>query len=90
MEILKGIKSQFESFHGITYTDSAIIYSFQLTTKYINDRLAPDKAIDVIDMAGSQAKIKKDTKEIDEHYISGVVATVARNSSRFSKRNWKI
>ena len=78
IEILKGIKSQFESFHGISYTDSAIEAAVQLTTKYINDRCLPDKAIDVIDMAGSQAKIKKDTKEIDEHYISGVVAAVAR------------
>ena len=78
IEILKGIKSQFESFHGISYTDSAIEAAVQLTTKYINDRCLPDKAIDVIDMAGSQAKIKKDAQEIDEHYISGVVATVAR------------
>ncbi len=78
IEILKGIKSQFESFHGISYTDSAIEAAVQLTTKYINDRCLPDKAIDIIDMAGSQAKIKKDAKEIDEHYISGVVATVAR------------
>lgn len=78
IEILKGIKSQFENFHGITYTDSAIEAAVQLTTKYINDRCLPDKAIDIIDMAGSQAKIKKDAQEIDEHYISGVVATVAR------------
>lgn len=78
IEILKGIKSQFENFHGIIYTDSAIEAAVQLTTKYINDRCLPDKAIDVIDMAGSQAKIKKDAQEIDEHYISGVVATVAR------------
>ncbi len=78
IEILKGIKSQFENFHGITYTDSAIEAAVQLTTKYINDRCLPDKAIDIIDMAGSQAKIKKDAQEIDAHYISGVVATVAR------------
>lgn len=58
IEILKGIKDKYEKFHGITYSDEAIKLSVKLSSRYINDRQLPDKAIDLLDQAGSKAKIR--------------------------------
>src|SRR6185369_7904343 len=53
IEILKGLRSQYEPFHGVKYTDEALETAANLAAKYINDRQLPDKAIDVIDEAGA-------------------------------------
>ena len=55
-KILKGIIPQYSAFHNITYTDSAIESASRLSSKYIADRYLPDKAISVIDLAGSKAR----------------------------------
>lgn len=59
IEIIKGIAPKYEAFHGITYDEDALIAAIDLSVKYINDRKLPDKAIDIIDEAGSYAKIHK-------------------------------
>jgi hypothetical protein len=51
LEILKGLKSRYEEFHRVRYTDEALKSVVELSAKYINDRHLPDKAIDVIDEA---------------------------------------
>jgi ATP-dependent Clp protease ATP-binding subunit ClpB len=56
--ILRGIKEKYEVHHGIKITDDAIIAAVNLSTRYINDRFLPDKAIDLIDEAAASAKIE--------------------------------
>lgn len=56
ISILKGLKSTYETFHNVKYTDSALEAAVLLSTKHIHDRFLPDKAIDVIDEAGSASR----------------------------------
>ncbi|HUZ16840.1 MAG TPA: ATP-dependent Clp protease ATP-binding subunit, partial [Spirochaetia bacterium] len=57
MEILKGIKTQYEDHHNVSYTDLALETAAVLSSRYITERFLPDKAIDLIDEAGSHKKI---------------------------------
>jgi len=57
IEILKGIKDYFEKFHRVTISDEVIRQAVYLSERYITDRFLPDKAIDVIDEAGSKANL---------------------------------
>ncbi|MGQ9615316.1 MAG: ATP-dependent Clp protease ATP-binding subunit [Spirochaetota bacterium] len=61
IEILKGIKHKYEDHHKIIYTDSALIAAANLSYRYITDRHLPDKAIDIIDEAGSKARLENTT-----------------------------
>lgn len=58
IEILKGIKDYYESYHMVKIPDEAVTAAVQLSERYITDRFLPDKAIDVIDEAGSRANLK--------------------------------
>ncbi len=81
VEILKGLKSRFESHHGVKYTPSALLSAAELSAKYINDRHLPDKAIDVIDEAGAAQRIlpkSKQKKTISPKEIEEIVAKIAR------------
>ncbi len=53
IDILKGLKKHYEEHHGVTYTKGALRAAAELSTRFINDRHLPDKAIDVIDEAGA-------------------------------------
>ena len=55
--ILKGIQNQYEKFHHVQYTDEAIEACVKLSHRYIQDRFLPDKAIDLLDEAGSKANL---------------------------------
>ncbi len=55
--ILKGIKSRYETHHGVKIADSAVITAVELSTKYLPDRRLPDKAIDLIDEASASVKM---------------------------------
>ncbi len=59
IEILKGIREQYESHHRVTITDQALVAAANLADRYIADRFLPDKAIDLIDEAGSRLRIKR-------------------------------
>jgi len=59
IEILKNIKSRYEDFHNVSYTNEAIEACVNLSTRYVTDRNLPDKAIDVLDEAGSRVHISK-------------------------------
>ncbi len=54
ISILRGLKDRYESHHGVRITDDAIIAAATLSDRYISDRFLPDKAIDLIDEAGSR------------------------------------
>src|SRR5712691_5375807 len=57
IEILKGLKTYYEEHHAVTFTEDAIRLAAELSAKYLHDRHLPDKAIDVLDEAGSRARI---------------------------------
>ncbi len=57
-EILKGIRDKYEAHHNVKITDEAIHAAVELSTRYINDRFLPDKAIDLIDEAASRVKMR--------------------------------
>src|SRR6266700_653519 len=58
IQILNNIKSKYEDFHNVTYTDEAIDACVKLSDRYITDRLLPDKAIDVMDEVGARVHLK--------------------------------
>ena len=58
IDILKNIKSKYEEFHNVMYSDSAIKACVKLSTRYITDRFLPDKAIDVLDEVGARTHLK--------------------------------
>ncbi|MBR3254866.1 MAG: ATP-dependent Clp protease ATP-binding subunit, partial [Clostridia bacterium] len=62
IEILKGLRDKYEAHHNVKITDEAIDAAVNLSTRYINDRFLPDKAIDLIDEAASRARIKTYTE----------------------------
>ena len=71
IEILKGVRDRYEAHHRVTITDQALVAAANLADRYISDRQLPDKAIDLIDEAGSRLRIKRmetppDYKEIEE------------------------
>ena len=57
--ILRGLKERFEIYHGVTIQDKALVSAATLSNRYITDRFLPDKAIDLIDEAASQVRMKK-------------------------------
>ena len=69
-EILDGIKSIYEDYHNVSYTKESILSAIDLSSKYINDRFLPDKAIDVIDETGAMLNIsRKNDKKITVNQI---------------------
>ncbi len=79
--ILRGLKSRFESHHGVRYTQAALSTAAELSARYINDRHLPDKAIDVIDEAGAAQRILPKTKQkkvITNQEIEDIIAKIAR------------
>ncbi len=59
--ILRGIKSRYETHHGIRITDSALVAAAQLSNRYITDRFLPDKAIDLVDEAASRVAMERES-----------------------------
>ncbi len=81
VKILTGLRSAFESHHGVKYTSDAIRAAVDLSARYINDRKLPDKAIDVIDEVGAMQMLvppNKRRKTITAREIEAVIATMAR------------
>ena len=67
---MKGIRDKYETHHCVTITDQAVVAAANLADRYIADRFLPDKAIDLIDEAGSRLRIKRmqtppDLKELE-------------------------
>jgi ATP-dependent Clp protease ATP-binding subunit ClpA len=81
IKILKGLKTYYEEFHKLRYTNDAIKAAVELSAKYITDRKLPDKAIDIIDEAGASQMLLpegKRKKTIAVKEIETVVAKIAR------------
>ena len=81
VKILEGLKSRFEEHHAVRYTHQALRTAVELSSRYINDRFLPDKAIDVIDEAGANQWMKAPSrrkKTIGVHEVEEIVAKIAR------------
>ena len=81
IKILRGLKSYYETFHRLRYTEAAIKAAVELSAKYITDRKLPDKAIDVIDEAGASQMLLPEgrrKKVIGQKEVEVVIAKIAR------------
>ncbi|APG62214.1 ATP-dependent Clp protease ATP-binding subunit ClpA [Sphingorhabdus lutea] len=81
IKILSGLRSAFEEHHKVKYSNEALKTAVELSTRYINDRKLPDKAIDVIDEVGAMQMLlppEKRRKKITSKDIEAVIATMAR------------
>ena len=80
IKILKGLKSHYEKHHQLRYTTGSLKYAAELSEKYINERYLPDKAIDVIDEAGSMVRLRPGTKRktVGIMDVEKVVSSMAR------------
>lgn len=79
--ILNGLRSYYEKFHDVRYTDGAVRSAAELSVKYINDKFLPDKAIDVLDEAGARARLSAGSgrkRAIGIRDIERMVAEIAR------------
>ena len=78
IEILKGLRDRYEAHHRVSITDSALVAAAQLADRYISDRFLPDKAIDLIDEAGSRMRIRRMTAPPDLREFDEKIAQVRR------------
>ncbi|HLF40532.1 MAG TPA: ATP-dependent Clp protease ATP-binding subunit [Acidimicrobiia bacterium] len=79
IEILKGLRDRYESHHRVTITDQALVAAANLADRYISDRHLPDKAIDLIDEAGSRLRIRRMRTPGDYRELEDEIASVRRD-----------
>ena len=70
IEILDGLKDRYEVHHGVKFTDQAIASAVNMADRYISDRFLPDKAIDLIDEAGSRMRVYKKPLDADKQKLA--------------------
>ncbi|MDA2918247.1 ATP-dependent Clp protease ATP-binding subunit ClpA [Desulfobacterota bacterium AH_259_B03_O07] len=88
LKILQGLKDYYEKFHKVSYSTSALKAAVELSARYINDRRLPDKAIDIIDEAGAQIKLKNyksEIKQVTVKDIESLISKIAKIPSRTVK-----
>ena len=78
IQILKGLRDRYESFHRVIITDDAIEAAVKFSDRYINDRYLPDKAIDLVDEAGARLRIRRMTAPSELREIDERIAEVKR------------
>ena len=78
IEILKGLRDRYEAHHHVSITDAALVAAATLADRYVSDRFLPDKAIDLIDEAGSRLRIKRMTAPPDLREFDDRIANVRR------------
>src|SRR5918999_1698919 len=76
IEMLKGLRDRYEAHHRVTITDEALVSAATLAERYISDRFLPDKAIDLIDEAGSRLRIRRMTAPADLREYDDKIAEV--------------
>ena len=79
--IVMQLRPRYEEFHGVHYTDEALRYAVEASTKHIHERFLPDKAIDLIDEAGAAMQAMCKEGEIDKEHISHVLAKICKTES---------
>ena len=90
IEILKGLRDRYEAHHRVTITDQALVASANLADRYISDRHLPDKAIDLIDEAGSRLRIKRmDTPTDYKDFESQLSQVVSEKKSAVEQQDFE-
>jgi ATP-dependent Clp protease ATP-binding subunit ClpC len=79
IEILKGLRDRYEAHHRVSITDGALVAAATLADRYVSDRFLPDKAIDLIDEAGSRMRIRRMTAPPDLREFDERIANVRRD-----------
>ncbi len=79
IEMLKGQRDRYEAHHRVTITDQALVAAAEMSERYISDRYLPDKAIDLIDEAGSRLRIRRMTAPPDLREFDERIANVRRD-----------
>jgi ATP-dependent Clp protease ATP-binding subunit ClpC len=82
IQILKGVRPLYEAHHGVTITDEALKAAVQMSTRYINDRFQPDKAIDLIDEASSHVQLNAAEKSASPMKKEKDTGTAEKTGSR--------
>ncbi|MHB1496592.1 MAG: ATP-dependent Clp protease ATP-binding subunit [Acidimicrobiales bacterium] len=90
IEILKGLRDRYEAHHGVTITDQAVVSAANLADRYIADRYLPDKAIDLIDEAGSRLRIRRMSTPPDYKAIEEEIAKARKDKElAIEKQNFE-
>ncbi len=91
IEILKGLRDQYEQHHQVTITDQALVAAANLADRYISDRFLPDKAIDLIDEAGSRLRIRRMSTPPEYRQLEeDLVRLRAEKESALEKQNFEL
>ena len=85
IEILKGLRARYENHHHVTITDGALQSAAELSSRYIQDRNLPDKAIDLIDEAGARLRIKRLTAPPELKELDARVDRIAKEKDQAIK-----
>lgn len=86
IDILRGLKKQYEKFHNVSYTDQALQSAVHLAVKHIHERFLPDKAIDVIDEAGAFVRLQKQAENDVESSVNSNQSTDAVANDKLSNQ----
>jgi ATP-dependent Clp protease ATP-binding subunit ClpC len=90
IEILKGLRSRYEEHHGAKITDDALVAAAEMSDRYISGRFLPDKAIDVIDEAGSKVRLSITTMPTDIHELEkNLEDTVKEKEEAITKQDFE-
>ncbi|GBD99829.1 negative regulator of genetic competence ClpC/MecB [bacterium BMS3Abin07] len=84
-EILRGLKSKYETHHRVKISDEAIVSASKLSERYITERNLPDKAIDVIDETGSRIKLKKLTPPVELRELEHDLSKLSKEKNLYIK-----
>jgi ATP-dependent Clp protease ATP-binding subunit ClpC len=91
IEILKGLRDRYEAHHGVTITDQAVVSAANLADRYIADRYLPDKAIDLIDEAGSRLRIRRMSTPPDYKALEDEIAKARKEKElAIEKQNFEL
>jgi ATP-dependent Clp protease ATP-binding subunit ClpC len=91
IEILKGLRDRYEAHHGVTITDQAVVSAANLADRYIADRYLPDKAIDLIDEAGSRLRIRRMSTPPDYKALEEEIAKARKEKElAIEKQNFEL
>jgi len=86
IEILKGLREKYELHHSVTITDQAVVAAANLADRYISDRHLPDKAIDLIDEAGSRLRIRRMSVPSDAKTLDDEIARIRKEKEAAIER----
>ncbi len=88
--ILRGLKERYEVHHGVRIKDSALVAAAELSNRYITERFLPDKAIDLIDEAGSRLRIEIDSMPIEIDEVTSRIKQLEIEKTALSKEKDKV